>query len=289
MPREMTIISGKGGCGKTTIAASLVALAEDPVIADADVDAADMHILLQPEVRRTEEFSGLDVARKDDAKCTECRLCLDNCRFGAIDADLTLHQDRCEGCAVCELVCPAGAITMVEKNAGEAYVSDTRFGPMVHAKLHAGEEASGKLVALVRQRAREVAEASKKDLIIIDGPPGTGCTVIAAITGADMVLVVFEPTLSGIHDAKRIIEVARHFKVPILACINKHDINEQNTDQIMRFCDSEGISVVGRIAYDDSATRAMVAGITVPEYSNGMISESLQNIWEKVREALDGH
>lgn len=288
MVKQLTIISGKGGCGKTTIAASLVALADEPVIADADVDAADMHILLHPKIRKTEKFSGLDVAQKDDDKCIECGKCFENCRYGAFDSDFTLHPEKCEGCAVCAMVCPTDAIRMVERNAGEAYISDTRFGPLVHAKLHAGEEASGKLVALVRQRAIEVAEQSGKELIIIDGPPGTGCTVIASITGVDMVLVVFEPTLSGIHDAKRIIEVARHFKVPVKACINKHDINLENTEQIIQFCKNENIEVVGKIAYDDTATDAMVAEKTVIEFSDGSMASSIKDIWQKVKEALDG-
>ncbi len=285
MVKELTVISGKGGCGKTTIAASFVALAKDPVIADADVDAADMHILLHPQVRKKEKFSGLDVAKKDDDKCIDCGKCYDNCRYGAFDSDNTLHPEKCEGCAVCAMVCPVEAIQMVERNAGEAYISDTRFGPLVHAKLHAGEEASGKLVALVRQRAKEVAEETGKELILIDGPPGTGCTVIASLTGVDLVLVVFEPTLSGIHDAKRIIEVARHFKIQVLACINKYDINEENTEQIMQFCKEENIEVVGKIPYDDTATDAMVAEKTVIEFSDGSMAKAIQDIWQKIGKA----
>ncbi len=286
MVKELTVISGKGGCGKTTIAACFVALAKEPVIADADVDAADMHILLDPQVRKKEKFSGLDVAQKDDDKCIGCGKCFENCRYGAFDPDFTLHPEKCEGCAVCALVCPEDAIQMVERNAGEAYISDTRFGPLVHAKLHAGEEASGKLVALVRQRAKEVAKETGKELILIDGPPGTGCTVIAALTGVDMVLVVFEPSLSGIHDAKRIIEVAGHFEIPALACINKYDINEENTEQILKFCEQEGIEVVGKISYDDTATDAMIAGKTVVEFSDGEMASSIKYIWNKVMEAL---
>ena len=286
MVKELTIISGKGGCGKTTIAASFAALAENPVIADADVDAADMHILLHPQIQRKETFSGLDVAQKDDDKCTDCGKCFENCRYGAIDPDFTLHPDKCEGCAVCAMVCPEDAIQMVERNAGEAYISDTRFGPLVHARLHAGEEASGKLVAVVRQRAKEVAKEKGKELILIDGPPGTGCTVIASLTGVDLVLVVIEPTLSGIHDSKRIIEVARHFKIPALVCINKYDINEKNTEQIFEFCEVEGIDIVGKIAYDDTATKAMLAEKTVVEFSDGSMAQSIKAIWKKVEKAL---
>jgi MinD superfamily P-loop ATPase len=261
-------------------------MASTAVIADADVDAADMHILLQPEVKQSEEFCGLDIAQKDDDKCIQCGKCYESCRYGAFDPDFTLHPDKCEGCAVCEMVCPANAIQMVRRVSGEAYISNTRFGPLVHAKLHAGEEASGKLVALVRQRAKDVAREKGKELILIDGPPGTGCTVIASLTGVDLVLVVFEPSLSGIHDAKRIIQVARHFEVPTLACINKHDVNPGNTEQILRFCEAENIEVVGRIAYDDTATKAMIAGKTVIEHSDGPMAKSLKDIWSKVLEAL---
>jgi len=286
MVKELTIISGKGGCGKTTIAASFAALAENPVIVDADVDAADMHILLHPQIQKKEAFSGLDVAQKDDEKCTDCGKCFENCRYGAIDPDFTLHPDKCEGCAVCAMVCPSDAIRMIERKAGEAYISDTRFGPLVHARLHAGEEASGKLVALVRQRAKELAREKGKEFILIDGPPGTGCTVIASITGVDLVLVVIEPTLSGIHDSKRIIEVARHFGIPALVCINKYDINDENTEHILEFCEVEGIEVVGKIAYDDTATKAMLAEKTVIEFSDGKMAQSIKAIWKKVEKAL---
>ena len=287
MARELTIISGKGGCGKTTITASFTALAKNPVIADSDVDASDMHMLLQPQVRKTETFNGLDVAQKNDDICINCGKCYDNCRYGAFDPDNTLHPDKCEGCAVCEMVCPVGAIQMVKRNAGESYISDTRFGPMAHAKLHAGEEATGKLVALVRQKAKELAAETGRDLVIIDGPPGTGCTVIAALTGVDLVLVVIEPSLSGIHDAKRVIDVARHFKIPSLVCINKYDVNEENTQHILDFCEAEGIEVVGKIAYDDTATRAMMAGKTVVEFSDGELSQSIKDIWQKVEASLE--
>ncbi len=286
MVKQITIISGKGGSGKTTLTAAFAALAKNHVTVDADVDAADMHLLLHPQVKSSEIFHGLNVAQKNDDICTDCGLCYDNCRYDSFDPDNTLHPEKCEGCAVCELVCPVGAIKMVQRVAGESYVSDTRFGKMVHANMHPGEEATGKLVALVREKARKIAEKEGNDLIIIDGPPGTGCTVIASITGVDLVLIVIEPTLSGIHDAKRIIEVARHFQVSTVACINKYDINEDNTADIIEFCKAEGIDVIGKLAYDETATRAMMDEKTVVEFSVGQLASDIKDIWKRLEKEL---
>lgn len=253
---------------------------------DADVDAADMHMLLQPEIRKTESFSGLDVADKNDEKCVGCGKCLEACRYGAFDDDFKLRKDRCEGCAVCTIVCPADALKMVKRVSGEAYVSDTRFGPMAHARMHPGEEASGKLVSLVRHRARELAAQAGGDLVIIDGPPGTGCTVIASLAGVKLILVVIEPTLSGIHDSKRVMEVAAHFGIKTLACINKFDVNEENTAGILEFCGENGVPVVGKIPYDETATKAMMAGKTVVEFSDGPMAAAIREIWDRVREEI---
>jgi MinD superfamily P-loop ATPase len=284
--KQLAIISGKGGTGKTTLAAAFASLAENAVLADCDVDAADLHLILKPEIKETIEFSGSKIASKDGEKCIKCGKCREYCRFDAIDEDLNLVEDRCEGCGVCEYVCPEGAITLRERKSGFAYISDTRFGPMSHAVLNTAEEASGKLVALVRNNARVLAKKYKKDLIIIDGPPGIGCPVISVISGADLVLIVTEPTLSGIYDMERILGVANHFNIPAVVCINKFDINHENTLIIEKYCEKNDLEVVGKIPYDETPTKAMIQEKTIIEFSDGDFSNNVKNIWENIRRKL---
>jgi MinD superfamily P-loop ATPase len=287
--KQLTIISGKGGTGKTTIAAAFASLAENAVIADCDVDAADMHLILKPEILETMEFTGLKVAEIDESLCIKCGICRDACRFDSISSEIVIDPYECEGCGVCEYVCPEGAIRMVERKAGEAYSSMTRFGPMAHARLGIGEEASGKLVTIVRDNARKLAERYGKDLIIIDGPPGTACSVIASITGVDMVLVVTEPSLSGIHDLERVVDVAGYFDIPAVVCINKYDINEENSQFIESYCKDSGIGVVGKLPYDDAPTKAMMEEKTVTEYSDGEFAGRVKSLWENVKDGLSQH
>ena len=282
MVKQLTVISGKGGTGKTTFTSSFAALANNAVVADCDVDAADMHLILQPERSETHDFYGLDVARIDKGLCTDCGACVSSCRFAAITANKMVDPYKCEGCGVCEHVCPEDAVRMIAKKAGEYYCSNTRFGPLVHAKLGIGEEASGKLVSDVRCRASEIAEQSGKDMIIIDGPPGTGCAVIAAITGTDLVLVVTEPTKSGVHDLKRVVEVAQHFRIPVAVCINKCDINNRLSTSIGEYCKSNDIPVLGMLLYDNVVIEAMVAGKSVVEYSDGKFSEGIISTWNQL-------
>jgi MinD superfamily P-loop ATPase len=284
--KQFTIISGKGGTGKTTITAAFASLAENAVLADCDVDAPDLHLILKPEINETVEFSGLKIAAKDEEKCTECGKCREYCRFDAIDNYLKLIDERCEGCGVCEYVCPAGAIYLVDRKSGFAYFSQTRFGPMSHAELNTAEEASGKLISVVRNNARILADKYNKDLIIIDGPPGIGCPVIAAISGVDLVLIVTEPTLSGIHDMERILGVAGHFNIPAVVCINKFDINPGNTQVIEKYCNENGLDLVGRIPYDETPTMAMIREMTVVEFSDSDFSNNITKIWDNIKGKL---
>ncbi|RLI10027.1 (4Fe-4S)-binding protein [Candidatus Bathyarchaeota archaeon] len=281
--KQITILSGKGGTGKTTITASFAALSRNAVFADCDVDASNLHLLLKPEVEQTVEFKGLKLAVIDSDRCTRCGLCEEKCRFNAIH-DFKVDPIQCEGCGVCVYVCPVKAIDFVDRVCGHAYISRTRFGPMSHARLKPGMENSGKLVTLVRQNAKRLAEEKGRDLVLVDGPPGIGCPVIASLSEIDAGLVVVEPTLSGIHDLKRALGLLRHFKVDPLVCINKHDLNHKNTEDIEEFCAENGVEVVGLVPFDPEVTRAMVAGLPVVEYAPGApASNAIKETWSRVK------
>jgi MinD superfamily P-loop ATPase len=284
--KQLTVISGKGGTGKTSITAAFASLAKNAVFADCDVDAADLHLILMPVIKKTMGFHGLKIADIDKEKCTDCKKCFESCKFDAITKDIVLIKESCEGCGVCAYVCPVDAIKMVERNSGFTYISETRFGPMVHAVLNAAEEASGKLVTVVRENAKKIAEEKKKDLIIIDGPPGIGCPVIASMTGVDLVLVVTEPTLSGIHDLERILDVADHFSIPAFVCINKYDINMDNTQKIEKFCNEKNIGIVGKLPYDTIITKAMIHQKNIIEFSDGKLSKDISEMWKKIQEVI---
>ncbi len=284
--RQITIISGKGGTGKTTLVASFAALAENIVIADCDVDAPDLHLLLHPEVVKREEFKGLDVAAMDKSKCIECGICEAACRFKAISdtgSGYEVNPTRCEGCGVCVFVCDQDAIRLEERVSGYAFISKTKYGTMAHAQLNIAEEASGKLVTVVRSNAQRVAEEEGSELILIDGSPGIGCPVIASLTGVDLALVVTEPTMSGLHDLERILDVTRHFGITSVVCINKYDINEANSRKITGFCQERGVTIVRNIPYDPVVTEAMVAAMPVVEFSDGAVSDAIREIWVSIR------
>jgi MinD superfamily P-loop ATPase len=279
--KEIVVLSGKGGTGKTSIVGSLAALTRGKVLADCDVDAADLHLLLSPSVKQETEFWSGQVAHIDPDKCTQCGLCPDLCRFSAIK-DFRVDPVSCEGCGFCFHICPAEAITMKENLSGHWFISDTRYGPLVHARLGIAQENSGKLVAQVRQQARQIAEKRNLGYIISDGPPGIGCPVISSLSGAGLALLVTEPTLSGIHDLERVLGVCRHFGVPAVVCINKYDLNEVNTRNIESYCAGQGIRMAARIPFDNAVTEAMVRGVPVVEYCDGRVSREIERLWDGI-------
>jgi len=281
--KQLTVLSGKGGTGKTTITASFAVLANNAVTADCDVDAPDLHMLLHPEIIGTQEFKGSKLAVIDETKCVQCGLCREKCRFDAITENFNVDAFACEGCGVCTIVCPTSAIRLSERVSGHAYVSKTRYGFMAHAMLRSGESNSGKLVTLVRQNAKILAERGRSDLIIIDGSPGIGCPVIASVTGADASLVVTEPTMSGIHDLERTLRLLRHFGVQPFVCVNMYDINRDNAEKITSFCKENGIEVVGKISFNPVVTEAMVNGKPVVEYApESDVTNEIVKMWETI-------
>ncbi len=281
--KELVVISGKGGTGKTSIVASLAALAGKIVLADCDVDAADLHLILSPTIRKKSEFIGGLVAETALEKCTRCGKCVEVCRFGAFLENFQVDPLACEGCGVCVWNCPSSAISMKDRVSGRWFISDTRFGPMVHAQLGMAEGNSGKLVSLIRSEARRIAGEQGYPLIISDGSPGIGCPVIASIAGATAVLVVTEPTVSGIHDLTRVAELTAHFKIKTMVCINKADINGENTKIIKDIAREKNFSVVAEIPYDTVFTRAQMKALSVIEAGDGEVVSNIKKLWATVQ------
>jgi MinD superfamily P-loop ATPase len=286
---QIVILSGKGGTGKTSVTASFAALCERSVLADTDVDAADLHLVLAPRVRETHSFHSMPRATIDPETCTRCGECLESCRYGAISEEFEVDELACEGCRLCVEVCPADAARLTDPETGEWYVSDTRYGPLVHARLGVGQENSGKLVTTVKNRAVEIASDEGLDWVIVDGPPGIGCPVISSLAGADLALVVSEPTVSGIHDMERAVSVARHFGVRVACATNKFDINAENTNRVEDWCRSEGIPVLGRIPYDKAVTEAMIRGLPVVEHKRDGAARAIRALWGEVENLLNAH
>ena len=290
--KHVVILSGKGGTGKTTVAAALAHLASQDssiVLVDADVDAANLELVLDPKELQRHEFEGGKLACIDAELCTACDRCAEVCRFDAVipgDESYTIDGPACEGCASCFYQCPVEAIHMEQQTAGRWFRSDTRYGPLFHAHLFAGQENSGKLVTLVKAQARRLAMDVDADLLVVDGPPGIGCPVIAACTGADLALLVVEPTVSGVHDLERILATSEHFGVPASVLINKADLNLKHAKGIESFCASRRIEVVGRIPYDDIVTEAMVHGQPVTAYSDSTVSREMGLAWQRMRGLL---
>jgi len=286
--KELIVISGKGGTGKTTLTAAFASLFKSGVLCDADVDAADLHLLMNPKVIARHDFQSGSTAVINKDKCTECGLCLDLCRFGAISDDFEVDPIGCEGCGVCVYFCPEKAIDFPVNTCGEWFISDTRFGPMVHARLGIAEENSGKLVSLVRRDARKLAERDGLDLILTDGPPGVGCPVIASIGGADAVLIVTEPTVSGKHDMERVVQLAAFFKVPAMVCVNKADLNPEMSREIEKFSRDQGLAFLGDIPFDPVFTQSMVQAQTVFEYDkDSKGGQAVRKIWEELAKKLE--
>jgi MinD superfamily P-loop ATPase len=295
--KQILVLSGKGGTGKTTIAAALASLAArecSVVLADADVDASNLELLLAPTLREEHAFMAGQVGVVDTGSCSGCETCAQVCRFDAVitppatDPSGTCRIDpvACEGCAACMYACPMESITMEPIRSGSWFRSDTRFGPLFHAHLFAGRENSGKLVTSIRQRAREEAVDRGASLVLIDGPPGIGCPVISAISGVDLALIVTEPTVSGEHDLERVLGVAEHFRVPAAVVINKADLNPGRAGAIETFCRDRGIAVLGRIPYDPAVTESVVRGIPLTEGHDEALNETLAGIWRGLRDSL---
>ncbi len=290
--RELVIISGKGGTGKTSLTGSFAALAEKPILSDCDVDAADLHLLTDPEVKESGLFSGGLTAEIDQDKCTNCGLCKQQCRFDSIileeeERRYSIDQLKCEGCGVCSIVCPEDAVDLQGAVNGEWFISETRFGGMSHAKLGIAEENSGKLVTLVRENAEGLA-SDKSANMLIDGAPGTGCPVIASLTGSDYALVVTEPTVSGIHDMERVLDVADHFGIRSGIVINKADLNEEMTEKIEEIGEKRGIEILGKIPYDTVFIDAQMQALSVVEYEDedDPVSLAIREIWKKVEDRI---
>ena len=283
--KELVVLSGKGGTGKTSIVGCFAALAQSKALADCDVDAADLYLLLKPVTRQQNEFWSGQVSFIDEEKCTHCSLCQKLCRFDAIKA-FTVDPVSCQGCGFCSHICPVEAITMKENLSGHWFISSTKYGPLAHARLGIAQENSGKLVALVRQQAGLLAKEQGFDYIISDGPPGIGCPVISSLSGASLALLVTEPTLSAIHDLERVLGVCHHFGVPALVCINKYDLNEDNTRQIESYCLSQGVEIASKIPFDNVVTEALVQGLPVVEYSQGEVTHEIESLWQRITRAL---
>jgi MinD superfamily P-loop ATPase len=290
--KQIVVISGKGGTGKTVMSASFASLAKNAVLADVDVDASNLHLLLRPEIQEKHIFRSGRKATIDAGKCTACGICLPFCRFDALhenrEGKAAVESLSCEGCGVCFHICPEQAVEMETRVAGEWYVSMTKYGPFIHARLGIAEENSGKLVTEVRRKAREVASSEGRDLVIMDGAPGIGCPVIASLTGTDLALVVTEPTPSGRHDMERIVDVAQHFRVRTACCINKFDLNVENSEEIERWCREQAIPVVGKIAFDEAILESVVRGVPYVEYSSDSSAEDICRMWTSLLELITG-
>jgi len=280
--KQLTIISGKGGTGKTTVASNFIKLARDHVAVDCDVDAANLHILLNPDIKKKEEFIGGPVAEVT-GECINCGKCEEACRFDAIsnsETDIEIDSVRCEGCGVCEYVCPVNAIELKSGRQGDYYISESKFCTLVHARLNPGAENSGLLVAKIRNIAEDTADKNSKKVIIIDGAPGIGCPVIASLNGVDYALIVTEPTISGISDFIKVFEVTKFFNIKTFVCINKYDINLDNTNKISDFCNKNKIELIGKVPYDDKVSVYLSNKKFIIDDSSSEAGREITGMWK---------
>ncbi len=289
--KEIVVISGKGGTGKTSITASFASLAgSDIVVADCDVDAADMHLLMKPDFAKQEDFYSGQLAVIDQEKCILCGKCKKVCQFDAvpiIDEQYTIDKFSCEGCGYCARICPVDAIKMEESLVGKWYISDTKFdNVMVHARLGIGAENSGKLVTKVKNEAKIIATDNKKDFVLVDGSPGIGCPVVSSLSGAHFVVLVTEPTVSGVHDLKRVYELVKKFRISAGCIINKFDLNKKVYDEIVEFLEMESIVHISDLPYDETFTKAMTEGETIVEFGESEIKDTLVESWNRIKEIL---
>lgn len=287
--QEITVLSGKGGTGKTSITAALASLGNNIVLCDSDVDAADLHLLLKPNIKETHNFVSSWLANIDQDKCTLCNTCVDICRFDAIhensNGKLEINPFKCEGCRLCERLCPETAISSTRQSNNYWYISDTRFGTMIHARMGAGEDNSGKLVSQVRTAAKTKANEKNINIILNDGPPGIGCPVISALSGTDTVLMVIEPSKSGFHDAARLFKLIDSFNAKVFAVINKYDINIETSDEIESWLNENDIPLLAKIPFDTKMVKALIEEKTIIEYDpDSIISKALIKVWEKLTE-----
>lgn len=284
--KQLVVISGKGGTGKTSVVSALAALGPKKVLADCDVDAADLHLILNPSIIETNDFISGERPYIDPDICTQCGLCAEHCRFDAISDDFAVIPEKCEGCGVCSFICPVQAVSVEPRNCGKWFKSDTRFGTMIHAALGIGEENSGKLVTTVRNASAEAAKEIGAELVLVDGSPGVGCPVIASLTNADLAVFVAEPTISAVHDLKRVHKLTEHFKIPSMAIINKCGINEEQENEIRSFCKEKDILLAGELPYDTIFTKAQLAGLSAVEFDPDGMGKEIEKIWNKMESNL---
>ncbi len=287
--KELVVISGKGGTGKTTFVLALGSIFKGSVLADCDVDAADMFLVLNPEVKESYDFSGGKKAFIDKTNCTECGKCIEVCEYDAISPDFVVDEVKCEGCGSCVYFCPEKTIEFNEVVSGKVFISETRLGPFVHARLKPGMENSGKLVSKVRNEAKKIAIEKGKEIILTDGSPGVGCPVISSISGADYVVVITEPTVSGIHDLERVIDLLQHFKITGGVVVNKWDLNPDKSHEIEGFCERLGVDFLGKIPYKiEDVLNAMNNSQTVIEYNPDCeVAKAIKNISARLRNILN--